>query len=111
MKIYQTKTYRVTKALENHFQIAIVKMDHHPPIEIIFAKDHQIEKFHKIIHKIDIADQTAKLISVETITQDRTQTELHNYLLAILQMFQKETRFLSQKPSILRQPFQSQKYN
>ena len=56
--------------------MAIVFLDHNHLIEINFAEDHQIDETHKIIHKIDIADETAEIISIETITQDKTPTEV-----------------------------------
>ena len=75
-KIYQTKTFRVKTDLENHFQIAIVTADHNPPIKKVFAEDHQVNKIHKIVHKIDVADQKVKTISIETIALDQTQIEI-----------------------------------
>ena len=59
---------KVTLAQVNHSQNSIVKTDHNPPSQKIFAEDHQIDRTHKSIHKTDIADQTVKTISIEKIT-------------------------------------------
>ena len=67
---------KVTKAQENRSLIAIAKRDHNPPIEIIFAEDHQIDKIYQIIHKTDIADQIVEKISRETITLDQNQIDI-----------------------------------
>ena len=68
--------FKVAIAQENNFQVAIVLIDYNPPIEIIFAEDHQIDEIQKLIHRMDIADQTARIISLETITLDQNQTEV-----------------------------------
>ena len=68
--------FKVEIAQENNFQVAIVIIDYFPPIEIIFAEDHQIDEIQKLIHRMDIADQTARIISLETITLDQNQTEV-----------------------------------
>ena len=68
--------FKVEIAQENNFQVAIVLIDYNPPIEIIFAEDHQIDEIQKLIHRMDIADQTARIISLETITLDQNQTEV-----------------------------------
>ena len=39
-------------------------------------EDHLIDEVQPLIYKIDIADQTANIISIETFTLDQTQTEL-----------------------------------
>ena len=64
------KNNRIINAQENRSQIAIKRTDHKPHNLIILAEDHQIDKIHRTIHKIDIADQTAKIISVEIFTLD-----------------------------------------
>ena len=44
IKVYQTKLLKVTIAQKNHFQIAVAIADYKPPIDIPFAKDHQIDE-------------------------------------------------------------------
>ena len=39
-------------------------------------ENHHVDKTHKIIHKLNIADQIARVISIETATQDQTWTEI-----------------------------------
>ena len=39
-------------------------------------EDHLIDEVHTLIYKTDIADQTAKIVSIETFTLDQTQTEV-----------------------------------
>ena len=70
--------FKVKIAQENNFQIAIVITDHNPAIGTSFAEDHQNDKIHKIFHKIDIADQIVRIVSIETITLDETQVEVTN---------------------------------
>ena len=62
-KIYQTKTFTATIVQENHSLITIIPLDNNHLTEITIAEDLQIEEFQKISHKIDIVDQTVKLIS------------------------------------------------
>ena len=45
---------------------------HSPSIEINSVENHHVDKTHKIIHKVDIVDQIARVISIETATQDQT---------------------------------------
>ena len=76
IKTYRTKVLKVRIAQENHFQIAIVIINHNRSIEIVFAEEQQIDKSHNFTRKTDIADQIAKTISIKTNTQDQTQTEV-----------------------------------
>ena len=78
IKIYQVKVFEVIIAQENNFQITILILDHKPPIKKIFTANHQIGEIQKIFHKICIAYQTTKIISIETIAQVQTQTEIIN---------------------------------
>ena len=47
--------------------------DHNPLIQIILAEDHQTDEIHKIIHKIDIADQLVKTTNSKIIIFDQTE--------------------------------------
>ena len=51
IKVYQTKFFKVTIAQKNYFQIAIAIANYKPPIEIPFAKDHQIDEIRKTFHE------------------------------------------------------------
>ena len=44
IKTYRTKVLKVRIAQENHFQIAIVIINHNRSIEIVFAEEQQIDK-------------------------------------------------------------------
>ena len=84
--------FKVTTAQQNHFQIAKVVTDHNPSIEIIFAEDHEIDKIHKIIDKIHIADQTVKII--KTFTLDQFKIEVFVQMIignVLIQTLGKET--------------------
>ena len=75
-KIYQTKTFTATIVQENHSLITIIPLDNNHLTEITIAEDLQIKEFQKNSHKIDIVDQTVKLISLEIIIQDQTRTQV-----------------------------------
>ena len=75
IRMYQIQKFKLKLSQENHFQIVIVTIGYNPPIEIVFTEDHHIFEFHKTTRKINTADQITKIISIETTTQDQTQTE------------------------------------
>ena len=58
--VYQTKTFKLTTAQENHFQVATIILDYNHLMEINIAEDQQTEQNLKFIHKRDIADQLLK---------------------------------------------------
>ena len=80
IKIYQTRTYTVIIALENHFQATQIfqEINHHiiPVIEV----DRPNKETHQISHKIDIVDRIAKITKKEITIHDRTQTQQNLFL-------------------------------
>ena len=74
INIYQTKTFIVTKALENHSQIAQIIQEINQNITLTTELDHQI-KNQEIAHKIDIVDHTVEKSIIEIIIHDQTQTD------------------------------------
>ena len=69
-KFYRTKTYIVTTALVNHFQIIQNTQETNHPIILVIEVDQQNKEIHEISHKIDIVDQIVKTISMEITIQD-----------------------------------------
>ena len=57
---FQTKTFIVTTALVNHFQIIQITQETNHPIILVIEVDHQNKEIHEISHKIDIVDQIVK---------------------------------------------------
>ena len=74
-KIYQTKTYTVTTALENHSQVIQIIHESNHHITQVIELDLQNNEIHEISHKTDIVDQIVKIIDTETSIHDRTRTE------------------------------------
>ena len=100
IKIYQTKTYIVTIALENHSQIAQTIQEINHPITLTTDVDHQIKEIHEIPHKIDIVDHTVKITIIEIFIHDQTQTDtitrlkpvpIHTLGIDTIQMIDQET--------------------
>ena len=61
IEIYQTKTFIVTIALENHYQIAQIIQEINHLITLTTEVDHQIKEIHESPHKIDIVDHTVEV--------------------------------------------------
>ena len=69
-------------------------------VETVFAEDRQIEEFHKIIHKIIIADPIVKIISIEIIIRDQTQIEVNTQIIIetiLIQFFETHTTLMIDK--------------
>ena len=75
-KFYQTKTFTVTIVQKNHSLITIITLDNNHLTGITIAKNLQITENHEISQKLDIVDQTVKIINVEKTIQDQTQSEV-----------------------------------
>ena len=76
------KTYIVTTALVNHFQITQITQETNHPIILVIEVDHQNKGVHEISHKIDIVDQIVKIISIEITIHDQIQTD-QNFLIPV----------------------------
>ena len=70
------KEFTLITAQENHLQIAITLSDHNPLIRTITAEDLQTDGIHKIVHKTDKVDHTAKLTNIAITIQNQTQIEI-----------------------------------
>ena len=75
IKIYQTKIFIETTALENHYQIPQITREINHLIFLTTEVDHQIKETHEIPHKIDIVDHTAEITIIEIIIHVQTQTD------------------------------------
>ena len=78
IKIYQTKIYIVIIVQEIYFQVTQITQDINHHITPVIEVDRPNEEIHEISHKIDIADQIAK-ITKKTIP-DRIQTQQNLFL-------------------------------
>ena len=67
------KVYKTVVAQGSDFLKAIAITDHSHLIQINLAKDHQVNENHKIIHKLDIADQLIKTSNTEKVFLDQTE--------------------------------------
>ena len=59
----------------NHFQVTQITQEINHHITQVIEVDRPNEEIHEISHKIDIVDQIAKIISIETTIHDQIQTE------------------------------------
>ena len=75
IKIYQTKIFIVTTALENHYQIAQTIQEINQIIILTTEVDYQIKEIHEIPHNIDIVDHTVEITIIEIIIHVQTQTD------------------------------------
>ena len=75
IKIYQTKIFIVTTALENHYQVAQTIQEINHLISLTTEADHQIKEIHEIPHNIDIVDHTVEITLIEIIIHVQTQTD------------------------------------
>ena len=70
------KKIKVITAQGNHSQTAILQTDYNPSTKLVIAKDHQVDKIHKNIHKTDLVNQILKTISIELFILDQTLIEV-----------------------------------
>ena len=75
IKIYQTKKFIVTTALENHYQIPHTTQEINHLIILTTEVDHQIKEIHEAPHKIDTVDHTVEITIIEVFIHIQTQTD------------------------------------
>ena len=97
---YQSKTFIVPIALENHSQIAQIIQKSNHLITLTTEVDHQIKEVHEIPHKIDIIDHRVEKPIIQINIQDQTQTDriialipvpIHILGMETIQMIDQET--------------------